>query len=279
MRKVLLLPVLFVLLVTAVFAAMGDNGPEAVAGPEAAIVSGSIVVKGTAAAPEGALTQAQMRVMALRAAKVVALREVSEIIDGVTISGDTRVVSSKAASDVIRTTVEGLIKGAQVTEESYDPQSGLAVVYVSVPMKGEGGIYGQLLPKAGMIYPGGPRFVPSPGAAPGGHDGLIVDVSGVQFRPALINRVVTSGAQVVYDPVTLERETLVSYGAAAYTNDVDKARALLASRGSKNPLVVRASGVVDATDAQITPEAAAEVFSSNLATGFLKAARVVFVLR
>lgn len=282
MRKILLLPVFFVLFVTAVAAELGDNTPTLVTDPGQAFVSGSIVVKGEGAAPaDRSFTGAQKRIMALRAAKVVALREVAEIVDGVAVNGETTVVNAMNESDVVRTTVQGLIKGAQVVKEAYDPLSEMAVVYVSVPMTGPNGLIGALLPQVAPMYPfGAPPFLPPAGATqPGAYDGLILDVRGQPFKPALINRVLTDEGEVVYDPASVAQDILVERGAAEYTNDIGKARALLGERGSTNPLVVKAGGVVKSTDVKIPSNDAGAIFSSNQSSNFLEGAKVVFVLQ
>src|SRR5574337_282209 len=178
--------------------------------------------------------------MALRAAKVVALREVTEIVDGVSVNGETTVVNAAAESDVVRTTVQGIVRGAQVIREAYDPLSGMAVVYVSVPMTGPNGLIGQLLPQVIPLVPQQqmPLFLPPADAIqPKDYDGLILDVREKPFKPALINRILTKNGEVVYDPAKVAQEILVERGAAEYTNDVGKARALLSERGSSNPIV------------------------------------------
>ncbi|MFQ5735271.1 MAG: hypothetical protein ACE5GY_00225 [Thermodesulfobacteriota bacterium] len=260
---------------------MGDNNPEPSSGPSQAFVSGSIVVRGEGAAPSGAYSAAQKRLMALRAARVVALREAASMVGGVTVDGETTIVNAASKSDVVRTMVQGVIKGARTVKEDYGPSTGMAIVYLSVPMTGPGGLIGTLLPQVTPMYPGGmPPFVPGPGvASTGTYDGLIIDVRGHPFKPALINRVLTGGGEVVYDPSSVAGDVLVERGAAGYTNDIGKARALLAERGSTNPLVVRAGGVLRSTDVRIAPGDAEVVLTSNRSNNFLERARVVFVLR
>lgn len=282
MKRLLVLPVLIVLfLAGALFAEEAAQKEPEATDLRQAFISGALVVKGEGAAPQGDLTDAQKRVLALRSAKVVALREATEIINGVRVTGETTVVNAASQSDIIRTAVRGIVKGSQVIKETYDPISGTAVVFVSIPLAGPNGLVGQLVPQMGSILPGkNPEYRPESDAVLArGYDGLIVDCGDLPFKPALINRILTKDGEVIYDPSALPQNVLVEKGAAGYTNDVEKARALLADQGSKNPLVVRAAGIVKSTDAEVAPEDARIIFGSNQDNNYLQAAKVIFVLK
>jgi len=281
MKKFLLLP-LFVLLF-AVSAIAQSDMPQEVRDTGKALISGALVVKGEGAAPsDRPMSPAQKRIMALRAAKIMAARELSEVVDGISISGETTVVSAAAASDTIRATVQGLIKGAQVVKEAYDPVSEMAVVYLSMPMTGPNGLVGSILPQMLMAPSAAPPYM-APAAAPDvrqvAYDGLILDAREQPFKPALINRVLTKSGEVVYDPAKVAQNILVERGAAEYTNDVGKAKALLGERGAVNPAVIKISGVVKSTDVEVGPDDASAIFTSNQNNHYLEGAKVVFVLR
>lgn len=258
--------------------------PSGSTASEDAIVKGSIVVKGEGAAPsDRPLSQGQRRILALRAAKVIAAREAVEILNGMAVSGETTVLNSAARSDEVFITVQGLIRGAQVTKEAYDPASGVGAVLLNVPLTGPNGVYARLLPKVVPTLPfdDAGAYRPPEGAVPpaAAYDGLIVDVRNEPFKPALINRVVAENGEVIYDPTKVARNILIERGAAEYTNDIGKARALLGERGSVNPMVVKAGGVVKGTDAVVSPDDAGAIFTSNQKNNFLEGAFVVFVLR
>lgn len=284
MRKFLFIPVFMILFVAATVWAEMQSAPLLVTDTRQAFMTGSIVVKGEGAAPaDRKLSAAQKRIMALRAAKVIALREIAEIVDGVAVTGETSVVDAAAQSDTVRASVQGLVKGAQTIKEAYDPLSEMAVVYVSVPMTGPNGVFGTLLPQVIPMMPQQqvPVYQPPAEAAPVQvkYDGLILDVREQPFKPALINRVVTKNGEVIYDPTKVAQNILVERGAAEYTNDVGKAKALLGERGSNNPMIIKAGGLVKSTDVQVGPDEASSIFSSNQSNNFLEGAKVVFVLR
>lgn len=246
-----------------------------------ALMAGKLVVKGEATADQ-TLPVGQRKLMAIRGAKVIALREIAEVIEGVIVSGESTVANMSAQSDVVRSSVQGLVKGAQIVKEDYDQLSGIATVWVAVSMRGVDGLLPSLLPQALQAAPAGPPYQPAPEqvrVAPANHDGLILDVREQPFRPALINRVLSLNGDVVYDPAKVAQNILVERGAAEYTNDVGKAKAMLSERGSSNPAIIKASGVVKSTDVQVGKDDATAIYTSNQANNFLEGAKVVFVLK
>lgn len=268
MRKLLFLTLF---LFIAALPVRAESVPRETPDAQAALVNGAIVVKGEGAAPHGPFTMAQKRIMALRAAKAVAFREASELLDGVTVSGETTVLNASVESDMVRASAESIIKGASVVKEEYDPASGTAAVYLSVPMQG---VAAAIVPQLSGLLPQMPQYNPAMAASTAGYDGLVIDVRGLPFKPALFNRILTKSGEAVYDP----SKVLTGSALPAYTNGINEAKAILSKRGSVNPLVVKASGVAGQTDAELGPIEATAVFYSNQASKFLEAAKVVFVL-
>ncbi|MBI5634441.1 MAG: FecR domain-containing protein [Nitrospirae bacterium] len=80
---------------------------------------GPVLLKATGSgiAPPGAVNQAQARLMALRAAKVDAMRNLAEQVSSVTIISDTRIQDFVTKHDTIKARVDSFIKGAWVSEE------------------------------------------------------------------------------------------------------------------------------------------------------------------
>ncbi len=278
---IIMVPLFVVIFAFAQGARCASEEPVLVTDPVDAVIKGSIIVKGEGAAPaDRPLSPGQKRILALRAAKVVAVREAAEVLNGMSVSGETTVMSAATQSDAVRSTVQGIVRGAQVIKEAYDPLSEIAVVFVSVPLTGPNGVYARLLPQVIPAVLTGPAYQPSVVMAPpSDRDGLILDVTELPFRPALINRVLAENGEVIYDPTKVAQNILVERGAAEYTNDVGKARALLGERGAQNPLVVRAVSVVKNTDVVVSPDNAGEIFTSNQKKNYLEGAKVVFVLR
>lgn len=272
MRKLLFLTLF---LLVAALPARSESVPRETLDAEAAFVNGAIVVKGIGASPQGPFTLAQKRFMALRAARAAAFREAAELLDGLTVSGETTVLNASAESGIVKTSAEGLIRGAGVVKEEYDMASGAAAIYLSVSMQGVAAALG---PQVSGLMPQMPMYNPAMAASTAGYDGLVIDMRGLPFKPALFNRAVTKNVEAVYDPSKADQKVLTGSGLTAYTNAINEAKTLLSKKGSVNPLVVKASGVVGTTDAELGPIEAAAVFYSNQASRYLEAAKVVFVL-
>lgn len=260
--------------------------PKEVRDPIQVFTERMIVVRGQGVAPaDRPLSAGQKEILALRAAKVVALRELAEILSGVRVSGETCIQDAAAHSDEIKASVNGLIKGAEVVHESYDEHKEVATVYVRLGLDGPSGLTQTLLPKmveqkvsgalpAKQFAP--PAQAPPPSTEPA--DALIIDATGKNLRPALINRVVVSNGNVLFEPSKIPPEILAKKGCGDYTSDLGKAKAIAASHGAKHPLVIKAAGVTRSTDATVSEADATVIFTENQRSNFLEGAQVVFVL-
>jgi len=266
---------------------MAEQPPREIANVTQAFIQGRLVIKGEGVPKEGITNPGQKELTAKRAATVTAQRNIAEVLNGVIITGQTTVKDMALESDHIKSTVEGMIKGAHIVYEAYDSLKGIAVVYLSIKVDGTDGLSGQLLPQIvpTLPPPTAPVYAPPPPAAmvpvepPQLHDALILDIREHPFKPALINRILAQNGEILYDPTKIAQNILVERGAGDYTNDVGKAKALLSERGSKNPMVVKALSVVKFTDVQVSGDDAAGIFSANQKANFLEGAKVVFVLK
>ena len=110
-------------------------------------------------------------------------------------------------------------------------------------------------------------------------DGIIVDVRNFDFKPALVNRILTEKNEVLFDPSKVLNQVLIERGCGGYTTDLQKARALLESWGSKSPMVLKGKTVQNVTDAVVSVEDASTVFAYDQKYNLLAQARVVFVLK
>ena len=221
--------------------------------------------------------------MARRAARVRAYAALLERMQGVHISGTTTVNDVMFGNEALTARVEGIVKGAQIIREEYDPTREIATAYVQLPVRGPGSVTEVLLPNIDTTPPPPdsraytPPTMPTVPAQPA--DGLIVDVRARPFRPALINRILSVQGEILYDPSKIAQGILVEQGSGGYTTDVGKAKALLSERGSRNPLTVQVAGVSRTTDAQVSQADAALIFAANQQTNFLEGAKVVFVMQ
>jgi len=256
----------------------------------------------------GTSEEGQTRYRAIRAATVVAQRDLLEILQGLNIYGTTTIRDGMLQSDTIRTTVRGFLKGAVKCGEKYYPERGYAEVCLRVYIKGKGGLYDiilplmkdeNILPPPAPVYK--PKLIPEIMEKPQAnetpqmqkfsteitklselihpYDGLIIDVRDYTFRPALINRILTEKGEIIFDPSKIVSSVLVERGCGGFTNNLDKAKALLKIWGSNNPMFIKAVGVVKFTDVKVSEDDAATIFIHNQKTQFLNQAKVVFLLK
>ncbi len=240
--------------------------------------------------------EGQSRYRALRAAKVVAQRDLLEIIQGLNLYGSTTVQDGMLQSDNIKTTVQGFLRGAAQCGQSYNSEKGFAEVCMQVHLRGKGGLYESILPlitDKELAPDAKPAFQPSAGNAPdqgnttgnqasapaSPYDGLIIDTRSFQFRPALVNRILTDQEEVVFDPSKILSNILVERGCGGFTTDDGKAKALLESWGSKHPMIIQTVDVSKQTDAKISRNDATAITVNDQASNLLAQARVVFILK
>ena len=273
---------------------LNENNLTVTTTAEQVFIQDTILVVGEGLPKKTDTTDAEKRVHAITAAKVVAQRHLVELLQGVAVVSETTVKDSELASDVIKTAVAGFVRGAQIVTQEWNAGAGSALVGLKL---GKGGpksfadqIFAKLYEKVlnEPVYkkelekpaytPPADTPAPAPVAA-GPYDGLIIDATGYTFRPALINRIFNPKGEVLYDPAKISQKVLVEQGCGEYTNSVDKAKAALGKRGVKNPLVIKAAGTVSPSDLQVSDDTAVQIFSANQASGFMADARVAFVLK
>ena len=275
----------------------------------------------------GISEEGQSRYQALRAATVVAQRDLLEVIEGLRLSGQTTVKDGMLQSDDIRTSINGFLRGAIKCGEKYHNDSKYAEVCMRLHIRGKGGLYDVILPlikeqKIQKVMPDLPKNVYKPKMIPkvietevveevvqkkvpvqeagkketvvetvtekaavvqavpvAIYDGLIVDVRDFQFRPALVNTIVTENEKIVFDPSKILSPILVERGCGGFTTDPGKAKALLETWGSKKPMIVKGVGVVKMTNAKISDDDATAIYVSDQKNNLLANAKVVFLLK
>jgi len=255
--------------------------------PSDAFINGYVLVVAEGLPKPDAISPGQKRLTAERAAEVLAYRKLAEFFDGVAVVGDSMVKDAALQYDIVRIAVAGFVKGATVVQKEYNREEETALVIMKVGMTGPGSfgeaIYSKVLKpevKKEFIEPQTvPQYKPKPVPVEEKFDGLVVDASEQNFRPALINRIFTQKGEVLYDPSKISQKVLVEQGCGEYTNSVDKAKAALEQRGVANPMVIKASGSVNPSDLQISDEDSVKIFSANQKANFLSAAKVAFVLK
>ncbi len=261
-------------------AALAQEQPQTVDSPQAIFEKGYIQVVGQSEA-------GQTRFKANRSAKVLAQRELVEVIKGLKLIGSTTVSDGMLAADTIQTSIRGFLRNAVVVGEEYYNGEGFSRVTMRLKLRGDDSLYSALSPAlqqppVQLALPSLPAFEPrqasAPAVAPQKHDGLIVIVEGTNFKPALANRIITENNEVLFEPSKVQPKLLIERGCGGYTTTPEKAKALLASWGCKNPMTVTCTKVSKGTEAVVSQEDATAIFDQSQKSNMLPEARVVFVL-
>lgn len=113
-------------------------------------------------------------------------------------------------------------------------------------------------------------------------DGLIIDATEQNFKLAMAPKIVSSRGYSIYDPSVLSRindkfrEFAIEQGSAAYARSIDEAKG---RRGIKNPLIVKAVGMLSKEELIVSDEDAKKILSADKNTGFLANANVIIVVK
>ena len=266
---------------------------------------GVITARGIGLPPANAVSLAQARSMAIRAAVVDARRNLLAVTKGVQIDATTTVQSAMVANDTVVERVRGFLQTSQILDTAYMSDGSVEVV---VGMRLHGGLSDALLPPAatfGALRPSSPLPPASGDEAPAvtepvgdqaaedtadqqtpltevqeasPYTGLLVDARGLGVRPAMSPRILTESGREIYGTAAVSREFAIQQGLAGYARNLDKASAN--ERIAGNPMVVKAVAATGAarTDIIISDAQAERLGRVTEGNDFLKQCRVMIVL-
>lgn len=193
---------------------------------------------------------AQARLMAERAAVVVAQRNLLETVQGVTINSETRVENFMTDYDVIYTRVDGVVKGAEQTGPSvYDSLAGTVTVELEMEIHSPQGLSGALtaaLATQEQAVPMSPQtrdFLQQ-------YSALVFDGSQAGLQPSMYPKIYDSSGNLLLDTSVYSRY-LGSTGENAIQIISDLNQILSGPGFSQSPLVVQVSQVTGALGADI----------------------------
>lgn len=259
---------------------------------------GIMTATGIGSPPEKYYGKPQARPMALRAAQLDAYRNLLEVTKGVRINSVTVVEDSMVSSDMIRSQVDGMVKGTQVIKKEYLSDG---TVEVTIAMSLRGGFAQLILPKdikqvseIKTIPPAPPappaveqvgqvpvRALPQlaiPTPAPAIYTGLVVDARGLGARPAMSPKIRDERGQEVYGSAYVSREYAVQQGMAGYAKDLTASQTN--PRVTNEPLTVKGLKTEGPgqSDLVISNADADKIRSASENLSFLKKCRVMIVL-
>jgi hypothetical protein len=201
---------------------------------------GIITATGVGSPPEKYFGKLQARSMALRAAQLDAYRNLVEVAKGVRIDSATVVEDAMVESDMIRSQVDGMVKGTQVIKKEYLSDG---TVEVALVMSLRGGFAQLMLPEDIEQVPEIKTIPPTttalqetekaeeapapcppesmnPSPATVIYTGLVVDARGLGARPAMSPKILDETGQEVYGSAYVSREYAVQQGMAGYAKDL-----------------------------------------------------------
>ncbi|MCG3119455.1 MAG: hypothetical protein ALAOOOJD_01863 [bacterium] len=256
-------------------------------------------------APNPNMPPGAQRAGAITAAKSDALRNLLATAKGMFLTSETTVNNAIVESDVIKTRVEGFLRGFTVVDTRYMSDQSVEVD-VEVPLNGladallpqsfGGGrlmsaqpvcpMCGQPWPQGKAVPPGVQLVNPGAGsqAATGGatgssaFTGLIIDAKGLGVMPAMAPKVVDENGEEVYGSKYVSRDFAVKQGMVGYDKDVNAARGN--QRVTNNPLIIKGlkAGGTNHTDVVISNADAQRIHAAAQTQNFLNNCRVMMVL-
>jgi hypothetical protein len=238
--------------------------------------TGKVMATGIGAPPADAANMAQARMMAKRAAILDARRNLLEITQGVQVDSMTIVKNAIVQSDIIRSSVEGVIRNAQIIDTAY-MSDGSVEVTVVMRMNGEFAnvVLPALPPTPLAVVPPAGEAAPAPSEV---FTGFVVDARGLGTRPAMSPKILAASGKEVYGSAMVNREFAVQQGMVGYAKDLSAAQSN--GRVTDNPLTVKAVQVSGPgkSDIVISDADASRLTSAAQNLSFLQKCRVMIVL-
>jgi hypothetical protein len=257
---------------------------------------GVLTATGVGLIPRDEPNRARAYLKARGYARLDALANLLMLIDRVQIDAQYTGADYMMQSEVLRASITGFVRGAQVIDERKIIIEGQEAVQVTVgtAMYGKDGLSRMLLrPSPAELAPAAPEpslpriellapNVPAPDApiVEGNYTGLIIDARGLKVQPAMAPRILKADGTPIYGVGNFDIDKVVEQGLASYYRDMDAARA--DKRAGDNPLILRPIGVyrrsVATTDVVLSDADAAKLLAEDAKTRFLKQLKVVFVV-
>ena len=246
---------------------------------------GRITAEGFGTPPANAYG-AKANIMARRAAIVDAQRNLAEQVNGVQVDAETTVENFVINSDIVKTKVSALIKGAIVVEEHAMPDGSYRVV-MSMPLYGAQGLAAAVMP---AIRDMNPPMPPPPVISAtittqiqmsGTYTGVIIDAEGMGLKPSFSPVIYDTSGRAIYGVSNINYDRAIERGMVGYAGSLYDAQTLPRIGGS--PLVVKAVQVrggnnsANPVNAVVSVEDGDRILAANQQSPMLANGAVVFV--
>ena len=233
-------------------------------------------------------SQAQRKYSALRAAELVAQRNLLQIVSGVRIDAESTVESGVLTGDRIKSKVAGRLRNVQRVGSPIYEDDGTAAVVVRYFMRDLNNI---LLRKKLSGKPAVPPVTSASETSTGEagktdaandsaiYSGLILDARAFDVAPALAPKVIDESGREIYGSAYVDRDFVLKHGMMGYSKDLEKAKSNDRIKG--NPLVVKPVQSTGNNNANVViSNADGEKITGLYRTqSFLREARVMMILQ
>jgi len=220
------------------WAAIPGEVEESVPGGEIDWSGNTVRATGTGVVDGSNPNAAQARLMAERAAVVVAQRNLLELVEGVRVDSETRVENFMTDYDVISTRVEGMVRGArQLGPARFDSVSGTVEVELEMEIYSPQGLSGALSPILGGGDAAMASLTPQVQDFLRQYSGLIFDGSRAGLQPSMYPKIYDEEGRLLLD--TSQYAGYLGAGgqtAMQFISDLD--RVLSLPEFSQSPLVL-----------------------------------------
>jgi hypothetical protein len=229
----------------------------------------TVTATGSGAASLKAKSVAVARLKAERAAKIDALRNIIETIQGIQINAK-RSAGDLMSNGEIKTKIMGMARNFKVVDTRYYSDGSVDVV-VQMP------IDDQLTTTLFQgVKQGKTRKLPATGAA--SVSGLIINAKSLGVVPSMAPRIVDEAGKEVYGASVVSNKGIAQGGIAGYVKDVGAAQS--SERIGKSPMVMKALSLAKGTktDIVISNADADKLRDPNSNLSFLSEGKVVIVV-
>ncbi len=237
--------------------------------------------------PPAGTSGTRASLLARRAAIVDAYRMLAETVNTVQLDAETTMEDLTITSDVVRTKVSALIKGARIVSEHAN-SDGSYSVRVAVPLYGVDGVAGTALPEIKSSMPAtSPSvsydYTPAKDlrANAASYTGVIIDARGLGLESTFSPVVFDTKGRAVYGMRNIDKDYAIKYGMVAYAKSISSDSAT--ERAGVRPLVLKAQSVrsgrnsANPVNVVISVEDADKLLYVNEKAGILDQRAVVFV--
>lgn len=246
----------------------------------------SVEAEGIGLPPAGT-SGTRASLLARRAAIVDAYRMLAETVNTVQLDAETTVQDLAVTSDVVRTKVSALIRGARIVSEHANGDGSYSVK-IAVPLYGVDGVAGTALPEIKSTLPAAAPSM-SYDYAPGkdlranaaSYTGVIIDARGLGLESTFSPVVFDTNGRAVYGMRNIDKDYAIKYGMVGYARSVNSASAT--ERAGARPLVLKAKAVrsgrnsANPVNVVISVDDADKLLYVNEKAGILDKRAVVFV--